>query len=123
MIHVAGIIRRHLDNILNYLNHRITDAVTEGLNAKSQWINTPRVTSATESGSRPPSIFIAADWTSTHDNENPLIPSTHHKPGRPSASMFQYGKAALTDAGTLPTMGLALKTYRRAAATPRKRSV
>jgi transposase len=38
MIHVAGIIRRHLDNILNYLNHRITDAVTEGLNAKSQWI-------------------------------------------------------------------------------------
>jgi transposase len=38
MIHVAGIIRRHLDNILNYLNHRITNAVTEGLNAKIQWI-------------------------------------------------------------------------------------
>ena len=33
-----AIIRRHLANILNYLNHRITDAVTEGLNAKSQWI-------------------------------------------------------------------------------------
>jgi transposase len=38
MIHVAGIIRRHLENILNYLNHRITNAVTEGLNAKIQWI-------------------------------------------------------------------------------------
>jgi transposase len=38
MIHVAGIIRRHLENILNYLVHRITNAVTEGLNAKIQWI-------------------------------------------------------------------------------------
>jgi len=38
MIHVAGIIRRHLENILNYLTHRITNAVTEGLNAKIQWI-------------------------------------------------------------------------------------
>lgn len=38
MIHVAGLIRRHLENILNYLVHRITNAVTEGLNAKIQWI-------------------------------------------------------------------------------------
>jgi transposase len=38
MIHVAGIIRRHLENVLNYLVHRITNAVTEGLNAKIQWI-------------------------------------------------------------------------------------
>jgi len=38
MIHVAGIIRRHLENILTYLQHRITNAVTEGLNAKIQWI-------------------------------------------------------------------------------------
>jgi len=38
MIHVAGIIRRHLENILNYLVHRITNAVTEGLNAKIQRI-------------------------------------------------------------------------------------
>jgi transposase len=38
MIHGAGIIRRHLDNILNDLVHRITNAVTEGLNAKIQWI-------------------------------------------------------------------------------------
>jgi transposase len=38
MIHVAGIIRRHFDNLLNDLVHRITTAVTEGLNAKIQWI-------------------------------------------------------------------------------------
>jgi transposase len=38
MIHVAGVIRRHLEGILNYLNHRITNAVAEGLNAKIQWI-------------------------------------------------------------------------------------
>jgi len=34
MIHVAGIIRRHLENVLTYLTHRISNAVTEGLNAK-----------------------------------------------------------------------------------------
>ena len=32
MIHVAGAIRRHLESILSYLVHRITNAVTEGLN-------------------------------------------------------------------------------------------
>ena len=29
---------RPLDNVLNYINHRITNAVTEWLNAKIQWI-------------------------------------------------------------------------------------
>jgi transposase len=38
MIHVAGIIRRHLANVLNYINYPLTNAVTEGLNAKIQWI-------------------------------------------------------------------------------------
>jgi transposase len=38
MIHVAGVIRRHLENVLNYISHRITNGVTEGLNAKIQWI-------------------------------------------------------------------------------------
>lgn len=38
MIHAAGFLRRHLDGILNYLNHPITNAVAEGLNAKIQWI-------------------------------------------------------------------------------------
>jgi transposase len=38
MIHAAGIIRRHLENVLNYVNYPLTNAVTEGLNAKIQWI-------------------------------------------------------------------------------------
>ena len=32
------IARRHLENMLTYLTVRITNAVTEGLNAKIQWI-------------------------------------------------------------------------------------
>lgn len=38
MIKVARMLKRHLENILTYLRHRITNAVTEGLNAKIQWI-------------------------------------------------------------------------------------
>jgi transposase len=35
---VALMLKSHLDNILTYLTHPITNAVTEGLNAKIQWI-------------------------------------------------------------------------------------
>lgn len=38
MIKVARMLKRHLENILTYLTHRITNAVTEGLNAKIQWV-------------------------------------------------------------------------------------
>lgn len=38
MRHVAMTLRSHLANILTYLTHRITNAATEGLNAKIQWI-------------------------------------------------------------------------------------
>lgn len=34
----ARMLQRHLENILTYLTHRITNAVTEGLNAKIPWI-------------------------------------------------------------------------------------
>ena len=36
MIAVARILKRHLENLLTYLKHRITNAVTEGLNSKIQ---------------------------------------------------------------------------------------
>ena len=36
--YLAKTLRRHLENILTYLTHRITNAVTEGLNAKTRWI-------------------------------------------------------------------------------------
>ncbi len=38
MKQVARMLQRHLEHILTYLKHRITNAVTEGLNAKIQWI-------------------------------------------------------------------------------------
>ena len=38
MIKTAKMIKRHLENILTYLRHPITNAVTEGLNSKIQAI-------------------------------------------------------------------------------------
>lgn len=35
---VARMLKKHVDNILTYLKHRITNAVTEGINSKIQWI-------------------------------------------------------------------------------------
>jgi transposase len=36
VVEVAQMLKRHLDNLLTYLQHRITNAVTEGLNSKIQ---------------------------------------------------------------------------------------
>ena len=36
VIEVAQMLKRHLDNLLTYLKHHITNAVTEGLNSKIQ---------------------------------------------------------------------------------------
>jgi transposase len=38
IVDVGKILKRHLDNILTYLKHRITNAVAEGLNSKIQQI-------------------------------------------------------------------------------------
>lgn len=38
MITVAKMLKRHLENLLTYLRHRITNAVTEGLNSKIQMV-------------------------------------------------------------------------------------
>jgi transposase len=36
MVEVAQLLKRHLDNLLTYVKHRITNAATEGLNSKIQ---------------------------------------------------------------------------------------
>ena len=36
MIRVKKLLQRHLNNILNYFKHRITNAASEGLNSKIQ---------------------------------------------------------------------------------------
>ena len=38
MVKVARMIRGHLDNVLTYFEHRITNAVSEGLNSKIQTV-------------------------------------------------------------------------------------
>ena len=38
MIKVGGMLKRRLDNILTYLRHRITNAASESINAKIQWL-------------------------------------------------------------------------------------
>jgi transposase len=38
VIKVAGMLRRRLENILTYLRHRITNAGSESINAKIQWV-------------------------------------------------------------------------------------
>jgi len=38
MIEKARMIKRHLPNVLTYIKHRITNAISEGLNSKIQWI-------------------------------------------------------------------------------------
>ena len=47
MIAVARMLKRHWENLLTYLKHRITNAVTEGLNSKIQASNPPPAASAT----------------------------------------------------------------------------
>jgi transposase len=38
VIQVAKMLKRHLSNVMSYFNHRITNAVAEGLNSKIQTI-------------------------------------------------------------------------------------
>jgi len=38
MIEVARTLRRRLENILTYLKHRITNAASESINSKIQWV-------------------------------------------------------------------------------------
>jgi transposase len=38
MIEVAGMLKRRLPNIVTYLKHRITNAASESINAKIQWV-------------------------------------------------------------------------------------
>jgi hypothetical protein len=38
MIAVAGLLKRRFANIITYLKHRITNAASESINAKIQWV-------------------------------------------------------------------------------------
>ena len=38
MVEVAALLKRRFENIITYLKHRITNAASESLNAKIQWV-------------------------------------------------------------------------------------
>lgn len=60
VIKVARLIERHLENVLTYFDHRITNAASEGLNSKIQALKKTPVVSAIQSTSRSRSTFTAA---------------------------------------------------------------
>jgi transposase len=61
VIKAANTVRRHLPNVMTYFDHRITNALSEGLNSKIQTIKKTPVDSEIGITSRWPFISIAAD--------------------------------------------------------------
>ena len=64
----AQTVRRHIDNILTYYQHPVTNAMSEGLNSKIQKSRTWPAVSVTSRTSRRLSIFTVAGWIFTHAN-------------------------------------------------------
>jgi transposase len=65
MVKAARTIRNHLPQVLNYFAHRITNALSEGMNSRIQEIKKTPTATATRTTSRWPSISIAAALIST----------------------------------------------------------
>jgi transposase len=61
VVRAARTVKNHLANVLTYFDHRITTAVSEGLNSKIQTIKKTRLAFAIRSILRSPSTFTAAD--------------------------------------------------------------
>jgi hypothetical protein len=60
----ARMIKRRFENIVTYLRHRITNASSESINAKIQWVKSPLADFAVKPTSLPRSISTAAASTS-----------------------------------------------------------
>jgi hypothetical protein len=65
MVKAARTIRNHLPQVLNYFAHRITNALSEGMNSRILEIKKTPTAIATRTTSRWPSISIAAALIST----------------------------------------------------------
>jgi len=66
---VAGLLKRRFDNIIAYLTHPITNATSESINAKIQWVK------YTARGFRDKQNFINAIYF--HCGGLDLAPGTH----------------------------------------------
>jgi transposase len=63
---VAGMLKRHLDGVLRFVKHRITNGVAEGLNSKIMSIKRKAADSAIRRTSQSRSASIPEGSTSTH---------------------------------------------------------
>ena len=78
---VARMLRSHLPNVLTFFAHRVTNAVSEGVNSKIQTVKKTPVVSAIASTSRPPSTFTAAAWSCIPAPRNNPRNNEHIHPG------------------------------------------
>jgi transposase len=69
MIEKAGMLKRRFDNVITYLRHRITNAASESINSKIQWVK------YTARGFRNKANFVTAIYF--HCGGLDLSPSTH----------------------------------------------
>ncbi len=76
MVKAARTIRNHLPQVLNYFAHRITNALSEGMNSRIQEIKKTPTATATRTTSRWPSISIAAALNSTPITRDDTLMST-----------------------------------------------
>src|SRR5437870_2151880 len=65
VVKVAKMVQEHLDNVLTYFDHRITNATSEGLNSKIQTVKKTPMDFATGRTSKQPFSSIAAAWRCT----------------------------------------------------------
>lgn len=71
VLKAAHTLRRHLPNILTYFEHRVTNAMSEGLNSQIQTIKKTLAASAIASTSRWRFSSTAAGWTLTRTGPDP----------------------------------------------------
>jgi hypothetical protein len=64
MIEVARTLKHHFENIITHLCHRVTNAASESINAKIQWVRYTAGGSANCGTSSTTSTSSAAGWTS-----------------------------------------------------------
>lgn len=69
VVKVAKMIHEHLDNVLTYFDHRITNATSEGLNSKIQTVKKTPMVSATGRTSRRPFFSTVEGWRSIQFSE------------------------------------------------------
>lgn len=77
IIEVARMIKRHFENIISYLRHPITNAVTEGLNSRIQALKANARGFRSFANSRIRILFFCGKLDLT----------THCKPGRASSGL------------------------------------